>query len=57
VKPGLTGMWQVSGRGLDSTFEDYERLDLYYVDNWSLATDLSIIAKTIPALIFSKDAV
>jgi exopolysaccharide biosynthesis polyprenyl glycosylphosphotransferase len=57
VKPGLTGMWQVSGRGLDSTFEDYERLDLYYVDNWSLATDLSIIAKTIPALLFSKDAV
>jgi exopolysaccharide biosynthesis polyprenyl glycosylphosphotransferase len=57
VKPGLTGMWQVQGRGLDSTFEDYERLDLYYVDNWSLATDLSIIAKTIPALVFSKDAV
>ena len=35
VKPGITGMWQVSGRS-NSSFEDYERFDLYYVDNWSL---------------------
>ena len=38
VLPGITGMWQVSGRS-DTTFEEYKRLDLYYVDNWSLAHD------------------
>src|SRR5262245_65978920 len=43
VKPGITGMWQVNGRS-SSSFEDYERYDLYYVDNWSLLTDLAIIA-------------
>jgi lipopolysaccharide/colanic/teichoic acid biosynthesis glycosyltransferase len=55
VKPGITGMWQVNGRST-SSFEDYERLDLYYVDNWSLTTDLVIVAKTIPAVLFSKGA-
>jgi exopolysaccharide biosynthesis polyprenyl glycosylphosphotransferase len=55
VKPGITGMWQVNGRS-SSSFEDYERLDLYYVDNWSLTTDLAIVAKTIPAVLFSKGA-
>jgi exopolysaccharide biosynthesis polyprenyl glycosylphosphotransferase len=49
VKPGITGMWQVSGRS-DTTFNEYARLDLYYVDNWSLLVDLSILAKTIPAV-------
>ena len=38
VLPGLTGMWQVSGRS-DSSFETYKRLDMYYVDNWSLRHD------------------
>lgn len=55
VKPGITGMWQVSGRS-DTTFEDYTRLDLYYVDNWSLATDLAILAKTIPVVLLRKGA-
>jgi exopolysaccharide biosynthesis polyprenyl glycosylphosphotransferase len=50
VKPGLTGMWQVNGRSTTS-FEQYERLDLYYVDNWSLITDLMIIFRTIPILL------
>jgi exopolysaccharide biosynthesis polyprenyl glycosylphosphotransferase len=50
VKPGLTGMWQVNGRSMTS-FEQYERLDLYYVDNWSLITDLMIIIRTIPILL------
>jgi exopolysaccharide biosynthesis polyprenyl glycosylphosphotransferase len=45
VKPGITGMWQVNGRS-NASFEDYVRLDLYYVDNWSLLTDLAIVAKT-----------
>jgi exopolysaccharide biosynthesis polyprenyl glycosylphosphotransferase len=55
VKPGITGMWQVSGRS-NSSFEDYERFDLYYVDNWSLVTDLTIIARTIPSVLFRKGA-
>jgi exopolysaccharide biosynthesis polyprenyl glycosylphosphotransferase len=55
VRPGITGMWQVSGRS-NSTFDDYVRLDLYYVDNWTLLTDLTIVAKTIPAVLFSKGA-
>ncbi len=53
VKPGLTGMWQVSGRS-DASFEEYVRLDLYYVDNWSLWTDLAIVAKTVPTVLFLR---
>jgi lipopolysaccharide/colanic/teichoic acid biosynthesis glycosyltransferase len=50
AKPGLTGLWQVSGRH-ELAFEDYVRYDLFYVENWSLALDLKIIARTIPALL------
>lgn len=50
VRPGITGMWQVSGRS-DATFEEYTRLDLYYVNNWSLLTDLAMIAKTVPTVL------
>jgi exopolysaccharide biosynthesis polyprenyl glycosylphosphotransferase len=55
VKPGLTGMWQVSGRSTAS-FEEYVRLDLYYVDNWSLWTDLAILAKTVPTVLARRGA-
>jgi exopolysaccharide biosynthesis polyprenyl glycosylphosphotransferase len=55
VKPGITGMWQVSGRS-GTSFEEYTRLDLYYVHNWSLVVDLSIIARTIPAVVRSEGA-
>ena len=55
VKPGITGMWQVSGRS-GTTFEEYTRLDLYYVDNWSLVVDLAILAKTVPAILKSDGA-
>jgi exopolysaccharide biosynthesis polyprenyl glycosylphosphotransferase len=55
VKPGLTGMWQVNGRS-DTSFEDYTRLDLYYVDNWSLLTDIAILAKTVPVVLTSRGA-
>ncbi len=55
VKPGITGMWQVSGRST-TTFEQYTRLDLYYVDNWSLFIDISILLKTIPAVLKSDGA-
>ena len=46
VRPGLTGLWQVSGRS-DLSWDDTVRLDVYYVDNWSLVTDLAILARTI----------
>jgi lipopolysaccharide/colanic/teichoic acid biosynthesis glycosyltransferase len=49
VLPGITGLWQVSGRS-DLSFEDMVRLDRYYVDNWSVALDLRILFKTIGVL-------
>jgi exopolysaccharide biosynthesis polyprenyl glycosylphosphotransferase len=55
VQPGITGMWQVSGRS-NTSFDEYSRLDLYYVDNWSLLADLSIVAKTIPSVLFQRGA-
>jgi exopolysaccharide biosynthesis polyprenyl glycosylphosphotransferase len=50
VRPGLTGLWQVSGRSLLS-WEDAVRLDLYYVENWSVAGDISILLRTFRAVI------
>ena len=55
VRPGITGMWQVSGRS-NASFDDYVRLDLEYVDNWSLLTDLWILAKTIPCVLRADGA-
>jgi exopolysaccharide biosynthesis polyprenyl glycosylphosphotransferase len=55
VRPGLTGRWQVHGRS-SASFDDYARLDLYYVDNWSLTQDLAILARTIPAVLKRKGA-
>ncbi len=55
VKPGITGMWQVSGRS-GTTFAEYTRLDLYYVHNWSMLVDLSIMLRTIPAVLRSDGA-
>jgi len=55
VKPGVTGMWQVNGRS-HASFDDYVRHDLYYVDNWSLLTDLAIVAKTVPVVLLHRDA-
>ncbi|OGB74409.1 hypothetical protein A2V68_01720 [candidate division Kazan bacterium RBG_13_50_9] len=46
VKPGITGLWQVSGRS-DASFDDYLKLDMYYVEHWSLWLDIQIIIKTI----------
>jgi exopolysaccharide biosynthesis polyprenyl glycosylphosphotransferase len=55
VKPGMTGLWQVSGRS-DLSWEDGIRLDLYYVENWSLATDVTILWKTIGAVLQRRGA-
>lgn len=57
VQPGITGMWQVGGRldgDTDEDVDDYGQLDLYYVDNWTLVTDLTIILRTVPAVLLQK---
>jgi exopolysaccharide biosynthesis polyprenyl glycosylphosphotransferase len=55
VRPGITGLWQVRGRS-QLPFDDYVRLDLFYIENWSVAYDLFILAKTIPAILTRKGA-
>jgi exopolysaccharide biosynthesis polyprenyl glycosylphosphotransferase len=55
VKPGLTGLWQVSGRS-NLSWQDSVRLDLYYVENWSLAGDLIILLRTVRAVFRSTGA-
>ena len=55
VLPGMTGLWQISGRsGLD--FDDLVRLDFTYLENWSVWLDITIIAKTIPAVLTRRGA-
>ena len=55
VRPGMTGLWQVSGRS-DLSVEEAIRLDLYYVDNWSMVQDLTILARTFGAVFGSRGA-
>ena len=55
VRPGITGLWQVSGRS-DLSWDESVRLDLYYVDNWSLTYDLSILWRTIWVVLKRKGA-
>jgi lipopolysaccharide/colanic/teichoic acid biosynthesis glycosyltransferase len=53
--PGATGYWQISGRS-ELSFEDMIQLDLYYIENWSLALDIRIILKTIAIILRCKGA-
>jgi lipopolysaccharide/colanic/teichoic acid biosynthesis glycosyltransferase len=55
VLPGITGLWQISGRA-DLDFDDLVRLDFLYLEQWSIALDLSILLKTIPAVLSRKGA-
>src|SRR5262249_44924785 len=55
VRPGITGAWQVSGRS-EVSFDDCVRMDLAYIENWSLRGDLIILAKTIPAVLGRRGA-
>lgn len=55
VKPGITGMWQISGRN-NTTYQERVRHDHYYVSNWSVWMDLWILARTIPVVIMGKGA-
>ena len=53
AKPGITGLWQVSGRNEIKDFEDVVKLDVQYIDNWSIGLDIKIILKTIK-VVFEK---
>jgi exopolysaccharide biosynthesis polyprenyl glycosylphosphotransferase len=55
VLPGITGLWQVSGRS-ELTFDEMVMLDIYYAENWSLGMDLRIMVRTVPQLLFGDGA-
>ncbi len=55
VSPGITGLWQVSGRS-DLTFDEMVLLDIYYVENWNLAMDLGILLRSLPAVLQARGA-
>ncbi len=55
VLPGMTGLWQISGRS-SLSFDDLVRLDFYYLENWSIWLDVAILAKTIPAVLAARGA-
>lgn len=56
IKPGLTGMWQVSGRSNVKSFDEIVEMDVEYIDNWSLWLDFKIILKTVLVLLKHDDA-
>jgi exopolysaccharide biosynthesis polyprenyl glycosylphosphotransferase len=56
MKPGLTCLWQVSGRNRITSFREWVKLDLEYIDNWSLWLDLKILFKTVPAVVLGLGA-
>ncbi len=55
VKPGITGLWQVSGRS-DTSYEARVQMDMYYIRNWSIWMDLQLLLRTIPSVLFGKGA-
>jgi lipopolysaccharide/colanic/teichoic acid biosynthesis glycosyltransferase len=55
VLPGITGLWQVSGRA-ELTYEEMIELDVFYIEHWSPGLDIKILLKTIPAVLFAKGA-
>jgi exopolysaccharide biosynthesis polyprenyl glycosylphosphotransferase len=55
VLPGMTGLWQISGRS-HLTFDDLVRLDFYYLENWSIWLDISILVRTLPAVVARRGA-
>jgi exopolysaccharide biosynthesis polyprenyl glycosylphosphotransferase len=57
MKPGITGLWQVSGRAGLNDFDRWTSLDLAYIDQWSLWLDVKILARTIPAVLSARGAV
>jgi len=55
IRPGITGLWQVSGRS-DITFDEWVKLDLYYIEKWSISLELKILIKTIPVVLKGEGA-
>ena len=55
IAPGITGLWQVSGRS-DISFDEMVKLDIYYIESWSLWQDIKILLKTIPVVLLAKGA-
>lgn len=55
VPPGMTGLWQVSGRS-SLSFDEMVRLDLFYIENWTVGFDMSLLVRTIPAVLFATGA-
>lgn len=56
VRPGITCTWQAGGRNQITKFDDWVKMDLDYIDNWSLWSDFKILLRTVPAVLFSKGA-
>jgi len=56
VKPGITCLWQISGRNNITDFQEWVRLDLQYIDNWSLWLDLRILLQTVPVVMLGTGA-
>jgi lipopolysaccharide/colanic/teichoic acid biosynthesis glycosyltransferase len=55
VKPGITGLWQVSGRS-NVTYEERVQMDMYYIRNWSILLDLNLLWRTVPAILSQHGA-
>ena len=56
MRPGIKGQWQVNGRNHVTEFNEWMRLDLEYIDRWSLALDAKILLKTVPTVLFGIGA-
>ena len=56
MRPGLTCTWQVSGRNNIKDFESWVKMDLEYIDNWSLGRDVELLVRTIPAVFMGDGA-
>ena len=56
IKPGITGLWQISGRSEITDFEEVVRLDTEYINNWSVSLDIKILLKTIKAVLKHEGA-
>ncbi|MBM3264254.1 MAG: sugar transferase [candidate division Zixibacteria bacterium] len=56
MRPGITGIWQIEGRSHIAEFDEWVRMDLQYIDNWSLALDMKILLKTIPTVLLGRGA-
>ena len=57
MTPGLTGMWQATGRSNITDFDEVVKLDLEYIDNWSIGLDIKILFMTVYSVLFSRGAV